>query len=121
MARRSSRILHALYTSKRSRVPSPADGPGFLYAFVDSDVYWKVGMTSDYDRRKAEWDRQCPCPSRVWLPPVRVVWRRKAGASADLASTALTVRAIMVLVFPASRRPDICDTSSFGFLDIDDV
>ncbi|KAH7877034.1 uncharacterized protein C8R40DRAFT_1068251 [Lentinula edodes] len=90
------------YTS-HSRIPSPADGPGFLYAFVDSDVYWKVGMTSDYDRRKAEWDRQCPCPSRVWLPPVRVVWRRKAGASVDLASTALTVCSkahIEIFIFP---------------------
>ncbi|KAJ3858279.1 hypothetical protein EV359DRAFT_69136, partial [Lentinula novae-zelandiae] len=49
-----------------------ADGPGFLYAFVDHGVFWKVGMSIDYDRRKAEWERQCPCPSRVWLPPMRV-------------------------------------------------
>ncbi|KAJ4468483.1 hypothetical protein C8R41DRAFT_871172 [Lentinula lateritia] len=88
MARRSSRSLHALYTSRRSRLPSPADGPGFLYAFVDSDVYWKVGMTSDYDRRKTEWDRQLYGEGKLNR------WRTfywNIGASADLAIAVLTV------------------------------
>ncbi|KAJ3892277.1 hypothetical protein GG344DRAFT_64761 [Lentinula edodes] len=84
MARRSSRKLLALYVSRRSRVPSLADGPGFLYAFVEHGVYWKVGMSIDYDRRKAEWERQCPCPSRFWLPPMRVLRRRKSESLAHL-------------------------------------
>ncbi|KAJ3850679.1 hypothetical protein EV368DRAFT_66378 [Lentinula lateritia] len=84
MTRHSNRKLHALYMSRRFRVPSPADGPGFLYAFVDSGVYWKLGMTIDYDRRKAEWDRQCPCPGRVWLPPMQVLRRRKSGSKAHI-------------------------------------
>ncbi|KAJ3916896.1 hypothetical protein F5877DRAFT_68649 [Lentinula edodes] len=88
MARRSSRSLDALYTSRRSRLPSPADGPGYLYAFVDSDVYWKVGMTGNYDRRKAEWDRQLYGEGKLNR------WRTfywNIDASADLATTVLTV------------------------------
>ncbi|KAJ3874714.1 hypothetical protein F5051DRAFT_431124 [Lentinula edodes] len=84
MAKCASRKLHTLYISRRSRVPSIADGPGFLYAFVDHGVFWKVGMSIDYDRRKAEWERQCPCPSRVWLPPMRVLRRRKSESLAHL-------------------------------------
>ncbi|KAJ3884149.1 hypothetical protein GG344DRAFT_84495 [Lentinula edodes] len=88
MARRSSHSLHALYTSRRSRLPLPADGPGFLYAFVDSDVYWKVGMTSDYDRRKAELYGAGKLHTFYW----------NIGASADLASTVLIVRTVHVSI-----------------------
>ncbi|KAJ3897633.1 hypothetical protein F5879DRAFT_927683 [Lentinula edodes] len=72
-------LLPPHFPSERS-----ADGPGFLYAFIDHGVYWKVGMSVNYDRRKAEWDRQCLCPGRVWLPPMRVLRRRKSGSKAHI-------------------------------------
>ncbi|KAJ3863508.1 hypothetical protein EV359DRAFT_64745 [Lentinula novae-zelandiae] len=48
-------------TSPRSsgqlaRSVSLADGPGFLYAFVDHGHLWKIGMSDNYDRRRAEWN-----------------------------------------------------------------
>ncbi|KAH7871655.1 uncharacterized protein C8R40DRAFT_1072400 [Lentinula edodes] len=53
---RSSGQLRALYASRRARGVSLADGPGFLYAFVDHGHLWKIGMSDNYDRRRAEWD-----------------------------------------------------------------
>ncbi|KAJ3748661.1 hypothetical protein DFH05DRAFT_1456654 [Lentinula detonsa] len=74
--------LRALYASRRARATSLADGPGYLYAFVDRGRYWKLGMTSDFERRKAQWDNECPRVHRRWLPPVRVTRRRRAGPNA---------------------------------------
>ncbi|KAJ3884168.1 hypothetical protein GG344DRAFT_71544 [Lentinula edodes] len=53
----SAKELRALYASQRARGVSLADGPGFLYAFVEYGHRWKIGMTNNYDRRKAEWDQ----------------------------------------------------------------
>ncbi|KAJ3738993.1 hypothetical protein DFH05DRAFT_1464105 [Lentinula detonsa] len=78
-ARRPTLKLRALYASRRARATSLADGPGFLYAFVDRGRDWKLGMTSNFDRRKAQWDNECPCAHRRWLPPIRVTRRRRAG------------------------------------------
>ncbi|KAJ3964539.1 hypothetical protein EV361DRAFT_873926 [Lentinula raphanica] len=55
-----------------------------LYAFVEHGHRWKVGMTNDFDRRRAEWDRQCPSSTRIWLPPVAVKRRRRAECLAHL-------------------------------------
>ncbi|KAJ3740097.1 hypothetical protein DFH05DRAFT_1559863 [Lentinula detonsa] len=41
--------------------------------------YWKLGMTSDFDRRKAQWDNECPCAHKQQLPPIRITRRRRAG------------------------------------------
>ncbi|KAJ4497565.1 hypothetical protein C8R41DRAFT_865346 [Lentinula lateritia] len=54
---RSAEQLRALYVSRRARGVSLADGPGFLYAFVEYGHHWKIGMTDNYDWRKAEWDQ----------------------------------------------------------------
>ncbi|KAJ3754348.1 hypothetical protein EV360DRAFT_73769 [Lentinula raphanica] len=78
MVRRPSRALHTLYTSRRARTTSRADGPGMLYAFVDPGRRWKIGMTSNFRRRRAQWNRQCPCPGRRWMPPMAVKRRRRA-------------------------------------------
>ncbi|KAJ3745969.1 hypothetical protein DFH05DRAFT_1522569 [Lentinula detonsa] len=77
--RRPTLKLRALYALRRARATSLADGPGYLYAFVDRSRYWKLGMTSDFDRRKAQWDNECPCAHRRWLPPIRVTRRRRAA------------------------------------------
>ncbi|KAJ3717148.1 hypothetical protein C8R42DRAFT_724777 [Lentinula raphanica] len=42
MARQSRRALRALYTFRRSRPTSRADGPGYLYAYVDCGHLWKA-------------------------------------------------------------------------------
>ncbi|KAJ3712735.1 hypothetical protein DFJ43DRAFT_1035483 [Lentinula guzmanii] len=83
-ARRPTLKLRALYALRRARATSLADGPGYLYAFVDCSRYWKLGMTSDFDRRKAQWDNECPCAHRRWLPPIRVTRRRRAESLAHL-------------------------------------
>ncbi|KAJ4466776.1 hypothetical protein C8R41DRAFT_871519 [Lentinula lateritia] len=57
----------------------------FLYAFVDGGVLWKIGMTKDFDRRRAEWDNQCPFPGRIWMAPVPTMTRRRAESLAHLA------------------------------------
>ncbi|KAJ3990853.1 hypothetical protein F5050DRAFT_1716561 [Lentinula boryana] len=41
-------------------------------------------MTSDFDRRKAQWDKECPCAHRRWLPPIRVSRRRRAESLGHL-------------------------------------
>ncbi|KAJ3765403.1 hypothetical protein FB446DRAFT_709490 [Lentinula raphanica] len=79
MPKRSSRMLLILYASRRSRPPSLADGPGFLYAFVDRGRRWKIGMSKNFVRRKREWNRQCPSSDRRWMMPVAVKRRRRAG------------------------------------------
>ncbi|KAJ3731760.1 hypothetical protein DFJ43DRAFT_1039791 [Lentinula guzmanii] len=77
--RRLTLKLRALYASRRARATSLADRPGYLYAFVDRGRYWKLGMTSDFERRKAQWDNECSRTHRRWLPPVRVMRRQRAG------------------------------------------
>ncbi|KAJ3835473.1 hypothetical protein F5878DRAFT_644317 [Lentinula raphanica] len=42
MSRRSRRVLRVLYASRRSRPTSIADGPGFIYAYVDHGHLWKA-------------------------------------------------------------------------------
>ncbi|KAJ3836497.1 hypothetical protein F5878DRAFT_643489 [Lentinula raphanica] len=84
MVRRSSRLLHLLYNIRKARPTSRADGPGFLYAFVDHGHCWKIGMARDFDRRRAQWDRECPCIGRRWMPPLAVTRRRRAESLAHL-------------------------------------
>ncbi|KAJ3722853.1 hypothetical protein C8R42DRAFT_641196 [Lentinula raphanica] len=79
MAKRSRSRLRAVYASRILRPTSPADGPGFIYAFLDDGCRWKIGMTRDFTRRQAEWNRSCPCGARVWMPPIAVTRRRRMG------------------------------------------
>lgn len=76
--RRSLEELQSRYEMQEMRGISEADGQGYIYAYVDRDI-WKVGMTNDFVRRQEEWDKHCPYPCRIWLPPIRVVNRRRAG------------------------------------------
>ncbi|KAJ3816634.1 hypothetical protein F5880DRAFT_1619106 [Lentinula raphanica] len=41
MAKRPTAKLRVLYRFRRSRPTSRADGPGYLYAFLDNGLYWK--------------------------------------------------------------------------------
>ncbi|KAJ3767794.1 hypothetical protein FB446DRAFT_792882 [Lentinula raphanica] len=84
MTKRPRPVLRAMYASRRARSTSPADGPGFLYVFVDNGTRYKVGMTKNFARRRAEWDRQCPCLNREWKKPIAVRRRRRAEALAHL-------------------------------------
>ncbi|KAJ3771804.1 hypothetical protein FB446DRAFT_704364 [Lentinula raphanica] len=84
MARRPTPKLCALFASRRSRSTSRADGPGYLYAFLDNGQFWKIGMSNDIGRRRREWDRNCPCPTRRWLVVVAVARRRRAETLAHL-------------------------------------
>ncbi|KAJ3907358.1 hypothetical protein F5879DRAFT_531155 [Lentinula edodes] len=85
MPKRPVHKLRALYTFRKARPKSAADGPGVLYAFVDQrGTLWKVGHTNNFPRRRAEWDKQCPCPDRVWLPPIPVPQRRRAESLVHL-------------------------------------
>ncbi|KAJ3809528.1 hypothetical protein F5876DRAFT_66399 [Lentinula aff. lateritia] len=76
--RRSSEELQQRYEMRETRGISNSDGQGYLYAYVDIDS-WKVGMTSKFARRQEEWDKNCPYPWRIWLPPIRVANRRRAA------------------------------------------
>ncbi|KAJ3717344.1 hypothetical protein C8R42DRAFT_644601 [Lentinula raphanica] len=82
--RRSSRLLRALYAIRCLRSTSGADGPGYLYAFNDRGGLWKIGMSNNFVRRKAEWDRWCPSSTRRWMPPIAVARRRRAETLAHL-------------------------------------
>lgn len=80
--RRPSEELQRRYEMRETRGISNADGQGYLYAYVDSDR-WKVGMTNEFVRCQVEWDKDCPYPWRIWLPPIRVANRRRAGEFLD--------------------------------------
>ncbi|KAJ3720650.1 hypothetical protein C8R42DRAFT_643035 [Lentinula raphanica] len=82
--KRSPIILATLYETRKLRSISPADGRGFLYAYLDDGVDWKVGMSNNFARRRREWDRQCPCPTRIWMEPLPVAKRRRAESLAHL-------------------------------------
>ncbi|KAJ3968529.1 hypothetical protein EV361DRAFT_412887 [Lentinula raphanica] len=84
MPRRPPRVSRALYASRRSRSTSRADGPGFLYAYIDYGRRWKIGMTRNFVRRKKEWDKQCPSSDRRWMLPMVVPRRRRAESQAHL-------------------------------------
>ncbi|KAJ3890085.1 hypothetical protein GG344DRAFT_66590 [Lentinula edodes] len=81
--RRSSEELQQRYSIREIRAISNADGPGYLYAYVDGSI-WKVGMSNDFVRRQKEWDKDCPCPWRIWFPPIRVANRRRAESLVHL-------------------------------------
>ncbi|KAJ3829002.1 hypothetical protein F5880DRAFT_1657692 [Lentinula raphanica] len=84
MHKRSPTRLAALYKKRKSQPISPADGWGVLYAYLDNGVDFKVGMTSNFARRRREWDRQCPCPTRIWMDTLPVAHRRRAESLAHL-------------------------------------
>ncbi|KAJ3753896.1 hypothetical protein EV360DRAFT_74144 [Lentinula raphanica] len=84
MARRSRRVLRYLYAKRQARSTSRADGPGYIYAFVDRGRRFKIGMTKNFAQRRAQWDRQCPSPTRRWFPPIAVKRRRRAESLAHL-------------------------------------
>ncbi|KAH7868669.1 uncharacterized protein C8R40DRAFT_1074639 [Lentinula edodes] len=81
--RRSSEELQQCYSMREIRAISNADGPGYLYAYVDGSI-WKVGMSNDFVRRQKEWDKDCPCPWRIWFPPIRVANRRRVESLVHL-------------------------------------
>ncbi|KAJ3897345.1 hypothetical protein F5879DRAFT_996188 [Lentinula edodes] len=81
--RRSLEELQRRYEMRETRGISNADGQGYLYAYVDNDR-WKVGMTNEFVCRQEEWDKDCPYPWRVWLPPIQVANRRRAEALAHI-------------------------------------
>lgn len=76
--RRPSEDLQQRFVKRRARGISDADGNGYLYAYVHANE-WKIGTTNDFIRRQRQWNQDCPDPSRLWLPPVRVSNRRRAG------------------------------------------
>ncbi|KAJ3876915.1 hypothetical protein F5051DRAFT_429410 [Lentinula edodes] len=80
---RSFDKLQRLYDIRQRRAISDADGEGYLYAYVDSNEV-KMGMTKNFNRRKEEWDKNCPHAGRIWFPPVRVDNRRRAESLAHL-------------------------------------
>ncbi|KAJ3855424.1 hypothetical protein EV368DRAFT_62434 [Lentinula lateritia] len=59
-------------------------GRGWLYAYLDGGTEWKIGMSKDFVRRRRDWDKQCPCPNRMWFSPVPVANRRRAGVIVNL-------------------------------------
>ncbi|KAJ3713705.1 hypothetical protein C8R42DRAFT_646952 [Lentinula raphanica] len=42
MTKRPRRVLRTMYASRRARPTSLADGPGFLYVFIDNGNKWKT-------------------------------------------------------------------------------
>ncbi|KAJ3875406.1 glycosyl hydrolase family 76-domain-containing protein [Lentinula edodes] len=81
--RRSFEDLQRRFGLREMRGISDADGEGYLYAYVDSDG-WKIGMSNNFVRRQEEWDKDCPSPWRIWLPPIQVANRRRAETLAHL-------------------------------------
>ncbi|KAJ3753284.1 hypothetical protein EV360DRAFT_87930 [Lentinula raphanica] len=84
MAKRPKLVLRALYAFRRARATSSADGQGYLYAYVDHGRRWKVGMARDFERRRKEWDQQCPCEDRIRMNPIATTRRRRAESLAHL-------------------------------------
>ncbi|KAJ3921647.1 hypothetical protein F5877DRAFT_64725 [Lentinula edodes] len=78
MTRRSNHKLQKLHVQRLMRPISASDGFGWIYAYVDWGSEWKIGMTNDFVRRRKDWDQQCPCLNRMWLPPIPVANRRRA-------------------------------------------
>ncbi|KAJ3715442.1 hypothetical protein C8R42DRAFT_645842 [Lentinula raphanica] len=103
MVKRPRRVLHSLYAKRRARPTSPADGPGFIYAFIDKGSRFKIGMTRNFDRRRTQWDRQCPSNRRRWMPPLAVQRRRRADPELD-ALIAIKITTRSSLSTPKGRR-----------------
>ncbi|KAJ3764811.1 hypothetical protein FB446DRAFT_709984 [Lentinula raphanica] len=93
MSRRSKRVLRSLYASRKARPTSRADGPGYLYAFVDHSRRWKIGMSKNFHQRRRQWNIKCRSPGRNWLPPLAVKRRRRA----DRESIALSAQRLGVI------------------------
>ncbi|KAF5343204.1 hypothetical protein D9757_010702 [Collybiopsis confluens] len=62
-AKRSSRKLNYVWRRALRRKISRADRAGWLYVFYENGLF-KVGRTSDMQRRMAEWDATCPVKGR---------------------------------------------------------
>ncbi|KAJ4466715.1 hypothetical protein C8R41DRAFT_871550 [Lentinula lateritia] len=81
--RRSFDELQQRFIKREMRAISDADAEGYLYAYIHF-AEWKVGSTKDFNRRREEWDRDCPDVWRIWLPPIWVAKRRRAESLAHL-------------------------------------
>ncbi|KAJ3753324.1 hypothetical protein EV360DRAFT_74600 [Lentinula raphanica] len=116
MSRRSPHVLRGLYASRRLRLTSLADGPGFLYAYVDYGHRWKIGMAKNFARRKREWDKECPSSNQRWMPPIVVQSRRRSESLVHLLLESWSAdrprlycphcrrRHVEVFEFPENRR-----------------
>ncbi|KAJ3870353.1 hypothetical protein F5051DRAFT_447878 [Lentinula edodes] len=58
----------------------PSDGFSWLYAYVDWDGEWKIGMMNNFRRSQQQWDQCCPRLKRIWFGPIGVANRRRAVA-----------------------------------------
>ncbi|KAJ3873352.1 hypothetical protein F5051DRAFT_432252 [Lentinula edodes] len=76
--------MKKLYTRRRRRLISLPDGRGWLYAYLDGGVEWKIGMSKDLVRRRRDWEKRCPRRNRKWFPPVPVANRRRAESLAHI-------------------------------------
>ncbi|KAJ3924851.1 MAG: hypothetical protein NXY57DRAFT_865626, partial [Lentinula lateritia] len=47
-----------------------ADGPGWIYIFLEGNVTYKVGRTTNVLRRIREWKRSCPASPKTWLSAI---------------------------------------------------
>lgn len=76
--RRSLQELQWLFNKRQSWRISDADGPGFLYAYVNNNK-WKISTMNNFTCRQKQQDKSCPDISRLWLPPIKVANQQRAG------------------------------------------
>jgi hypothetical protein len=92
MARRPTGVLNQLLRRRRRRPISAADGNRELYVLdmgttPTGKSILKIGMTTDFERRLGEHERNCPNPNRRVLKRHRVAFRRREGRSITVYST----------------------------------
>ncbi|KAJ4480453.1 hypothetical protein C8J55DRAFT_560414 [Lentinula edodes] len=105
----------SVFQLQQRRAISDADGEGYLYAYIDSNEV-KMGMTKNFNRRKEEWDKNCPHAGRIWFPPVRVDNRQRA-AHLLLEMDSVVMRSD-IPTLPTYRRSDVLTSVTSGRSDV---
>ncbi|KAJ3858632.1 hypothetical protein EV359DRAFT_87434 [Lentinula novae-zelandiae] len=79
-------ILHHTWDMVSNQPFSFADGPGWIYIFLEGNVTYKVGRTNNVSRRIREWKQSCHASPKTWLA---AIWTPYAHQTERLVHLAL--------------------------------
>ncbi|KAJ3803572.1 hypothetical protein F5876DRAFT_54307 [Lentinula aff. lateritia] len=66
-----------------------ADGPGWIYIFLEGNVTYKVGRTNNVSRRIREWKRSCHTSPKTWLAAIWTPYAHRTERLVHLALEAI--------------------------------
>ncbi|KAJ3924683.1 MAG: hypothetical protein NXY57DRAFT_1083074 [Lentinula lateritia] len=82
-------ILHHTWDMVSDQPFSFADGPGWIYIFLEGNITYKVGHTNNVSCRIREWKRSCHTSPKTWLAAIWTPYAHRTECLVHLALEAV--------------------------------